>query len=112
MRINFTARHFKAQKSLQQFAVQEVKKLEKFYERIVWCDIILSYEKTPQNLKIAEIHIHVHRMTLSAREKAEDFFKAIDEALRKLGRQLKKYKAKFQETKYRASKKRKVALAA
>jgi len=91
MRINFTARHYKPSERLKDYAENEVKSLEKYYDSIVSCDIILDYQK---EIQIAEIKIGVHGSTLTATEKSEDIYKSIDLAVNKLERQLKKYKEK------------------
>jgi len=91
MRINFTARHFKAPEKLKEFSEKKVSKLKKYYDSIIECDIILSYEKTTQ---VAEISIRVYSQTLCVVEKSDDIFKSIDVAVDKLERQLKKYKGK------------------
>ena len=91
MRVNFTARHYKPSERLKNYATDEVQKLDKFYEGIITCDVILDYQKL---LQIAEIIIQVHGNRLTAVEKTEDIYKSIDLAVAKLERQLKKYKGK------------------
>jgi len=91
MRVNFTARHYKPSERLKNYATDEVQKLDKFYEGIVSCDIVLDYQKLQQ---IAEVVINVHGNRLTAVEKSEDIYKSIDLAVAKLERQLKKLKGK------------------
>ena len=95
METHFTARKFKARQDLKSYAVDAVKKLDKYYDGIVRADIILSYERTTQSVKTAEVNLHVHGTTLSARESSEEFLKSIELAIDKLGRQLAKYKTKI-----------------
>ncbi len=95
MDTHFTARKFKARPALKTYALGAVKKLDKYYDGIVRADIILSYERTTQSVKIAEINLHVYGSTLSAKESSEEFPKSIDLALGKLERQLAKYKTKL-----------------
>ncbi|MFQ5707400.1 MAG: ribosome hibernation-promoting factor, HPF/YfiA family [bacterium] len=92
MRINFTARHFKASKKLKDYAERKVLRLKKYYDGIIDCEIILDYEKLTQ---VAEIAISVYNQRLVAIEKSEDIFKSIDFAVDKLERQIKKYKEKL-----------------
>ena len=94
MQTTFTARHFKASESLKQYAESEVSRLQKYFDGIVVCDIILSEER---NNQIAEISTKVSNALLSARESSEDFYKSIDLALEKLSRQLKRHKAKLRQ---------------
>lgn len=93
MRVAFTARHFDAPATLKEYAQKEVNRLKKYYHGILDCEIVLDQEKANQ---IAEINLKVYGNTLSVREKSDDIYKSIDAAVRKLERQLKKYKAKFQ----------------
>ncbi len=92
MQITFTARHFKASESLKSYAENEVNRLNKFFEGIVDCDIILSKER---NNNIAEISLKVSSGVLSVKESSEDFYKSIDLAVDKLERQIKKFKDKI-----------------
>jgi len=89
MRISFTARHGKAPEETRQYAENAVKRLKKYYDGIIDCDIILDYEKL---MKVAEINISVYGTLLSSIEKTEDINKSINQAVDKLERQLEKYK--------------------
>lgn len=97
MHIHFTARRFKAHETVRDHAIDSVKRLDKFYDGIVRADVILSYERTMNSLKTAEINLHVHGTVLFAKEKSEDFHKSIDLAVDKLERQLDKYKMKLRK---------------
>ncbi|MFQ5824640.1 MAG: ribosome hibernation-promoting factor, HPF/YfiA family [bacterium] len=92
MRINFTARHFKAPEKLKEYAEKKVQRLKRYYDGIIDCEIILDYEKLNQ---VAEISAKVYGQRLVAIEKSEDIFKSIDLAVDKLERQLKKFKEKL-----------------
>jgi putative sigma-54 modulation protein len=96
MDVHFTARRFKAHDNIKEHAIESVKRLDKFYDGIVRGDIILSYERTTNSLKMAEINLHVQGATLTAKEKSEDYLKSIDLAIEKIERQLTKYKTKLQ----------------
>ena len=95
MQINFTARRFRAHEDVKQHAVDTVTKLGKFYDGIVHADIILSYERASNSLKMAEINLHVHGAILTAKQKSGDYLKSIDAAALKLEAQLEKYKMKL-----------------
>ncbi len=95
MHIHFTARKFKAHSTVREHALDSVKRLDKYYDGIVRSDIILSFERPTNSIKTAEINLHVHGTTLSAKEKTEDFHKSIDLAVEKIERQLEKYKMKL-----------------
>jgi putative sigma-54 modulation protein len=99
MRTKFTARHFRAHPPLKEYGVDSLKKLEKFYDGIVSAELILSFEKSRDSVKIAEINVSVHSKILNAVEQSEDFIKSIDLAIGKLERQLVKYKSKLRNRK-------------
>lgn len=94
MQTHFTARKFRAHKDIKSHALAAVQRLDKFYDGIVRCDIILSYERTSNSVKTAEINVHVHGMMLAAKEKSEEFSKSVELAVAKMERQLAKYKTK------------------
>ncbi len=95
MDVHFTARRFRAHKDVRDHAIEEVKKLDKFYDGIVTGHVILSYERSVASIKTAEINLHVYGTVLSAREQSNDFHKSIGLAVDKLERQLSKYKTKI-----------------
>ena len=94
MRITITARHSKAPKELKEYAEKEVKKLKKYYDGIIDCEIILDYVK---NNKIAEINIGVYGTVLNSVVENKDIYKSIDEAVNKLERRIVKYKEKWKK---------------
>ena len=95
MNVTFTARHFRPHPDVKQHALNEVKKLGKFYDGIVTAKIILSFERVTNSLKTAEINLRVYGTVLSAREKSDDFVKSIDQTVAKLVLQLARYKSKL-----------------
>lgn len=94
MRIIFTARHGKASDKLREFAEKEVRRLKKYYDGIIDCEIVLDYVKLQQ---IADIKITVYGRVLNAAVRSEDIYKSIDDAVSKLERQLIKYKEKWKK---------------
>ena len=94
MRINITARHYKASEKLREYVETSVQKLTKYLDGIIECEIILDYEKT---IQVVEIVMKVHKQKLFVREKSEDIYKCIDVAVSKIERQLKKYKDKLKD---------------
>ncbi len=97
MKTIVTSRHFKAHNSLVEYAQRAVDKLDRYYDGIIKCEVILSYEKPRRSVKIAEIITSVYRSQLTAVSQSNDFHISIDEAVEKVLVQLKKYKAKLRE---------------
>jgi putative sigma-54 modulation protein len=95
MDIHFTARKFRARNELKRHTHDAIKKLDRFYDGIVRADVILSFERSVQSVKVAEINLYVHGTILSARESSEEFAKSVDFAIGKLERRLSKYKTKL-----------------
>nr|BCX01690.1 MAG: hypothetical protein KatS3mg041_1736 [Bacteroidota bacterium] len=91
MKIHFTARHFKARPELQHYAERAVMRLERLYDGIVDCNVVLEDEGASHR-KRSEIWLTVYDQTLKAVSMAPDFELAIDEAVEKLRRQLVRYK--------------------
>lgn len=95
MEIKITARHFDAKPGLREAAMEAAKKLERFHSNIISTEIILSYEKPQDSVKIAEFIVHVNDHTLVVKEHSNDFHKSIHDAADKIVRQLGKLKTKL-----------------
>ncbi len=92
--IIITSRKFKARDILKDFITAEVKSLEKYNDRILNVDVILSYQNSHDSIKIAEIIVQVPGQTLTATEQSDEYKKAVSAAVEKLSRQLTKLKSK------------------
>jgi putative sigma-54 modulation protein len=95
MLVKFTARRFRARPAIKHHALDAVKKLDKFYDGILSANVILSFEGAEKNIKVVEVNLHVYGTVLSAKEKSDDYFKAIDAVVAKVSGQVSKYKAKL-----------------
>lgn len=91
MRFQITARHFKASESLQSGLQDEIDRLEKYYERMNNCHVILDAEK--KSRMTAEITVTLSGATLVAKAQSDVMSKAIDGALTKIEKQLKRKNA-------------------
>jgi putative sigma-54 modulation protein len=92
MRINLSARHFRASDNLKKFAQDEVQRLRKYYDGIIDCEIILERQK---EIRSCEIILKVYGTRLTAKEVSDDHFKSVVGVVDKLEHQLRKYKAKL-----------------
>lgn len=93
MRINITARHFKLKDELKQFTEKEIQRLQKYYDQIIDAEVVLEWQKIHRR---AEIKMTVYGTVLTAQYRADEMHKAINGAIEKMERQLKKYKEKLQ----------------
>ncbi len=92
MTTTVTSRHFKAHATLVDYAKAAVEKLDRFYDGIIKCEVKLSFEKSRNSVKIAEIIVTVYKSRLTGVARTEDFQKSVDAAVEKVLVQLKKYK--------------------
>jgi len=92
MTILVTSRHFKAHQSIVKYAEEAVQGLERYYDGIIRCEVILSFEKKRKSTKIAEVILSVYKHKIMAEERSDDFLKSIDAATEKTLIQLKKFK--------------------
>lgn len=96
MNFLFTARHFKAHESLKKLAEAEAMTFPDYYDGITRTEVILSYEKSVNSVKTAEIIVHANNHHIfTAKESSDDFAKAIEGASRKIITQLRKFHDKI-----------------
>jgi putative sigma-54 modulation protein len=95
MNIKITSRHFKSHESLSEYAETAIEELTRFYDGIIKAEVIFSYEKPHDSVKIAEISLTVYGQILTGVGKSEAFEKSIDLAIAKIKTRLKKYKEKL-----------------
>jgi len=96
MNFTFTSRHFKAHDTLKEFAAAEIEKLSKYYDGVMKCEVILSFEKATNSVKTAELVVKLNNHhVITAKDKTDDFNASIEGAVEKAITQLKKYKDKI-----------------
>lgn len=91
MQITITARHLDLTPALSDYIRKKVEKCERYFDHLVWAQVILSVEKYRQ---VAEIVIHARRSTFRSQEESIDLYAAVDLAVDKMEMQLRKYKEK------------------
>jgi len=100
MKIKIAERHTDASESVRSYVVDKTEALERYYDRIISVDVVLSVEKQRQ---IAELHAHLtNKKVISAREESTDMYASIDRAIDRLKRQLVKFKDRLHEVKGRS----------
>ncbi len=99
MKIKIAERHTGPSEALRSYVVEKTEALERFFDRIVSVDVVLSVEKERQ---IADFHAHLtNRKLISAREESGDMYASIDKAIDRLRRQLVKFKDQLHEVRDR-----------
>ncbi len=99
MKIKIAERHTGAESSdaLRAYVVEKAESLERFFDRIISVDVVLSVEKERQ---IADFHAHlVNKKVITAREESTDMYGSVDKAVERLRRQLVKFKDQLNEFK-------------
>jgi putative sigma-54 modulation protein len=94
MEIQITSRHSKASQTLQETITAELQKLEKYFDKITTCHVILDSEHVDKTVEIT-MNTLGHHIVASA--KADNIGKAIDEAIDRVSRQLKKLNEKIKD---------------
>lgn len=99
VKINITSRHFKAHETLQEYIKTKIENLERYNEEIFHSDVILSFEKAANSVMTCEIIMKLRDKTITSKENADEFPKAIDKTINKIETQLLKYKDKHKNHK-------------
>lgn len=95
MKVKIAERHAPLSDALRAYVLEKAKSLERYYNRIISIDVVLSVEKERQ---IASMHAHLtNRKIIHAHEKSSDMYASIDKAIDKLQRQLVKYKDQLKD---------------
>jgi putative sigma-54 modulation protein len=96
MDIQITSRHEKASQSLQDMINAEFSKLEKYYDRVTSCHVIIDSERGKQ---IMEVIMNMAGHTVTATAKDVKLGKAMDAVIMKIERQMKKINEKIKDHK-------------
>lgn len=91
MKISFTFRRMESSEALKQYTIDKVDKLERYEDREMTINVVFSIEKF---LKTTEFHVAGSHGTFVCSETREDMLEAIDLAVDKLDRKLKRDKTK------------------
>ena len=96
MKVKIVERHGNTSDAIRPYVLEKTEALERFYDRIISVDAVLSVEKERQ---IADFHAHLtNRKVINAHEDSSDMYASIDKAIDRLKRQLVKYKDVLKET--------------
>ena len=91
MNIEFTSRHFTAPDNLKNYAINEVQKITKVYNRAIQCQILLFHE---HDQYITELNLSLPSRKLNVKESTNNITKSIDLAVAKMISRVKKIKDK------------------
>ncbi len=91
--VHITGRHVLVTDAMKNYAIEKISKIEKFSDRIIDVQVMMDIQKVDHRvdirMQIGHFHIKSHSTTT-------DMYASIDEAVRKIERQLMRYKTKLQ----------------
>jgi len=96
MQIIVTFRRVEPTEGLRQYAEEKMRRVHKFLRRPIDAHVILSVLK---HRHIAEVQVSANHLNITATEETDDLYSAIDLAMSKLERQIKKRVAKAKDHK-------------
>lgn len=94
MNIKITSRKFKAKDSLKDFINEELKAIEKYNDKIIDTNIVLSFTHLTDSIKTAEIIVKIPGKTFTVSTDSDTFEKSVSKSIDKIIRQLSKVKTK------------------
>ncbi|MEI8172902.1 MAG: ribosome-associated translation inhibitor RaiA [Deltaproteobacteria bacterium] len=100
MRISVTFRNKEGESWHREYIDDKLMKLKKYIDNPVEAHVVLSVEKFRN---VAEVNLMANGLNVNAKEEAKDMHLAIDNAIEKIERQLKKKKEKIRSQKTNAT---------
>ncbi|MDD5169284.1 MAG: ribosome-associated translation inhibitor RaiA [Syntrophales bacterium] len=101
MKISVTFRNTEGEEWHKQYVEERLQKLKKYLDHPVEAHVVLSVEKFRN---VAEINLSNNGLNVNAKEEAKEMQQAIDNAVEKIERQLKKHREKIRVHKGNSSK--------
>jgi len=92
IKVSVTFRHTQPTEALKQYAEQKVRRVGKYFSQPLDAHVILAVDAKER--QVAEVELHTHGMMILGKEQHQDMYAAIDLAIDKIERQIKKQKAK------------------
>lgn len=93
IKILVTFRHTEPTEALKHYAEQKIHRVGKLFSRPLAAHVILAVDSKARH--IAEVELHSRGTTILGKEQHQDLYAAIDLAIDKIERQVKKQKEKF-----------------
>lgn len=90
--IEFTARHFHAPDNLRSYVEQEVRRIGKFHDRVVHCQVLISHQNKAFT---TELNLSLPQRKLNVKETTDNVIKSIDRAVAKMISRVTKVKQKM-----------------
>lgn len=94
MQINFTGHSLEVTPALRQLVENKFEKIQRHFDHITSVHVTFNVQKLENT---SEITLHVPGHQLHAAGKSDDMYKAIDDMIKNLDRQVLKHKEKLQD---------------
>lgn len=97
VKIDIFTKNLELSDRLEDYVVKKVEKLEKFLDEVDECRVDLSHVKTARNASdrhVAQLTLRGKGFILRSEERSDNIFSAVDAALDKMRRQVRRYKGK------------------
>lgn len=97
VKIDIFTKNLELTDRLNDYVVKKVEKLEKFLDEVDECRVDLSHTKTARNASdrhVAQLTLRGKGFILRSEERSDSIFSAVDAALDKMRRQIRRYKGK------------------
>jgi putative sigma-54 modulation protein len=97
VKIDIFTKNLELTDRLNDYVVKKVEKLEKFLDEVDECRVDLSHTKTARNANdrhVAQLTLRGKGFILRSEERSDSIFSAVDAALDKMRRQIRRYKGK------------------
>ena len=87
MQVSVSGHHFDVSDRIRSHVEEEAAKLERFYSPLIDCQVVITEEN---RMRKVDVVVNVHGQTLKASHQVESAYVAVDGAMDKVKRQLKK----------------------
>lgn len=97
VKIDIFTKNIELNDRLNDYVMSKVEKLEKFLDEVDECRVDLSHAKTARNANdrhVAQLTLRGKGFILRSEERSDSIFSAIDAAIDKMRRQIRRYKGK------------------
>ena len=97
VKIDIFTKNLELNERLNDYVLKKVGKLEKFLDEVEECRVDLSHTKTARNANdrhVSQLTLRGKGFILRSEERSDSMFSAVDAAVEKMQRQIKRYKGK------------------
>lgn len=111
MTLTVKGKHFDLKNGIRAEVEEKVSKLTKYFDHIIDVDVEFSHEKGKTGMPLlVEITLHASGRLIRSEVEEKEPIAALDKAIEKLERQLKKYKGRLRERRFKRNEIKEAAL--